>query len=265
MGHASSDARVDRAPDVRGLAEALRSAAARCVDGANQATVLYSGGLDSSLVAHLLNEIVPVQLLVIGTEGSQDRAAARAGAAMLSLPLEEVAVTRTDLDEALRRFPEELDGLREPLRSVDVALAIAFRHVAGPRVALGQGADELFYGYAHFRGLSPAAARQRAEVDWSLLEGQEWPRSLRISRVFGLDLVSPFLDAELVRYAWSLDPPGPGDSPKEALRAAARELGVPEPLASAPKRALQYGSGVHRLLQRGAEAAESIPSEGRRP
>jgi asparagine synthetase B (glutamine-hydrolysing) len=127
---------------------------------------------------------------------------------------------------------------------------VAFAPSDGPVVAVGQGADELFYGYAHSQGLSPASARDRAQRDWSILEGQEWPRAQRMARGYGLELRSPFVDPDVVRIARCLDPPGPGDLPKIALRRAAEELGLPGPLVRAPKRAMQYGSGIHRLAAR---------------
>jgi asparagine synthase (glutamine-hydrolysing) len=237
-------------PTTADLGSALRNAAAAGAVGASRATVLYSGGLDSSLIAHLLKPLVTVDLVVIGTDGSRDVEAARIGARLLGLPLQEVCVGRSDVERALRRFPEEFARLQEPLRSVDIALAIAFEHASGPRVGIGQGADELFFGYAHFRGLAPDEARQRAERDWTLLEDQEWPRALRMAGAFGLELVAPFLHPEVVRWARRLGPPGPGAAPKAFLRNAARDLGLPGPLVDAPKRALQYGSGVHRLVSR---------------
>lgn len=237
-------------PSVSPLATALRSAARRCVGSTQDVTVLYSGGLDSSLAAFLLAPVVPVRLLVLAAEGGKDLDAARAGAKLLGLPLREERVTETDLVQARGRFPEEFAGLGEPLLSVDLALAVGFSRVVGRTVVVGQGADELFYGYAHFRGLEPARARARAQEDWTLLEAQEWPRALRMTGAFDLDLRSPFVAPEIVEIARTLEPPEAEEPPKAALRRAARELGLPEPLAAAPKRALQYGSGIHRLVAR---------------
>jgi asparagine synthase (glutamine-hydrolysing) len=232
------------------LATALRSAAARCAASAPAVTVLFSGGLDSSLVAFLLKPFVPVRLLVIGVDGSKDPGSAREAASLLGLPLREALVTSRDLTATRDRFAAEIAGLPETLRSVNLALAVALDRSDEPVVAVGQGADELFYGYAHFRGLPAPEARARSRRDWDLLLNQEWPRAVRIAERLGREIRSPYLDPRVIALAQELEPPGPADPPKAELRRAARELGLPDALAAAPKRALQYGSGVERLLRR---------------
>jgi asparagine synthase (glutamine-hydrolysing) len=253
-------AEVGRGTSPSPLAVALRVAAARCAEGCERMVVLYSGGLDSSIVAYLLRPIVPVALTVLGTEGSRDLASARFGAYLLNLPLTEIPVGASDVEDALRRFPDEFAGLSEPLRSVDLALAAAFAQARGPRLAVGQGADELFFGYAHFRGLSPEDAQRRAGHDWAILESQEWPRARRMATAFGLELVSPFLDPGVVEVARGLAPPASSEPAKAELRRVALEIGLPAPLANAPKRALQYGSGVHRLVRQMDRAAGPDPA-----
>ncbi|MCI4360335.1 MAG: asparagine synthase-related protein [Thermoplasmata archaeon] len=243
---------VPSAADPEGLdplVSALRSAAAACVDPPEPVTVLYSGGLDSSLVAFLLKPVTRVGLLVIGTDGAKDPSDARRGAELLGLPLAVRKISLDDLQAVERRFAPDLAGLREPLRSVNFALALALEAAPEPRVVVGQGADELFYGYAHFRELAPTDAEARARRDWELLVDQEWPRALRLAARAGHALGSPYLDPEVVRVARRRPPPSLSEPPKHFLREAARALGVPEPLVRAPKRALQYGSGVHRLVR----------------
>ena len=228
---------------------------AECVGGSRSLTVLYSGGLDSSLVAWLAKPLTSVRLLVIGAAGSKDPAAARAGAGLLGLPLDEATIVAEDVARALTKFPDEFATLAEPLRSVDVALALALERAGDPRVLVGQGADELFYGYAHFRGLSSEAARARAMQDWRRLVEEEWPRAVRFAGAFAHEIRSPYLDPGVAAVAQELDPPPSGAAAKDELRRAAVRLGLPGPLAAAPKRALQYGSGVHRLLRRSRSPA----------
>ncbi|MCI4339730.1 MAG: asparagine synthase-related protein [Thermoplasmata archaeon] len=232
------------------LDAALRTAVADAVGASDRLSVLYSGGLDSSIVAFLAKPLTSVRLVVVGTSDARDPAAARRGAELLELPIIEEIVDGSDVDRVLDRFRDEFAGLSEPLRSVDAALAIALSRVADRVALVGQGADELFYGYAHFRGLTDADARARATSDLELLSQQEWPRAQRFARSYDREIRSPFLDGSLVRAAREFSPPSADHTPKSELRRAAARLGLPGPLVDAPKRALQYGSGVHRLLRR---------------
>lgn len=242
----------DGSADIRSLAAGLEAAVARSVAGGDRPVVLYSGGLDSSVLAWCLRARRPL-LATVGTVDAPDRVAARSGAHALGLPLVETTVSRSVIGAALRRWSDEVGPLREPLRSVVVTEAIALETAPPGRLVFGQGADELFHGYAHFRPLDPEAAARRAARDLALLVDQEWPRVERIARALGREAVAPFLDRgflqEVRRYPGSHRVPD-GAPTKPVLREVARALGLPPVLVDRPKRAMQYGSGVHRLVRR---------------
>jgi asparagine synthase (glutamine-hydrolysing) len=65
------------------------------------------------------------------------------------------------------------------------------------------------------------------------------------------ELAVPYLDTEVVAMGKSLpfEEKLDGKRNKIALRSAARALGVPESIAEHPKKAMQYGSGVSKLLR----------------
>ncbi|MGI0151967.1 MAG: asparagine synthase C-terminal domain-containing protein, partial [Thermoplasmata archaeon] len=135
---------------------------------------------------------------------------------------------------------------------VQLALDLAFERLHGRTVVLGQGADELFGGYARFDGIGPEPARELSARDLSRLLDRDWPETVERARGRSISLQAPYLDPG-VRSAVASVPAEElfgGTERKGFLRRIARAQGLPESMAGAPKKALQYGSGVSRELRR---------------
>lgn len=244
------------------LAEQWRTAIRRAVGGAPRLAVLYSGGVDSSLVATGAREWADVKLVTVGVHGCADLRAAEEGALLLELPWVHREVLPSDVNRVLSAERTTLAGASLASQSVLIGLAIALETSPESRVICGQGADELFLGYAHFQGLSPDATRARRSEDLRRLQNEDWPRSLSLARRPGRSLASPFLDLEFVEYALGIpvERLREGSGRKPLLRELALRSGVPVELVYRPKRAFQYGSGIQRLLrnrERGSDAPGS--------
>jgi asparagine synthase (glutamine-hydrolysing) len=153
------------------------------------------------------------------------------------------------MDDRLRSDTGEVS---RTMRGVLVAFALALARAPPGIVLCGQGADELFLGYAHFRGLSREAATARADSDLRQLVGRDWPRTQQIAQEMGRSVAAPFLHPDFVRAARSvpIESRLPHPVPKGFFRAWAAHRGVPEKIAGRPKRAVQFGSGVDRLIPR---------------
>lgn len=229
----------------------MTESALRCAAGADRLTVLYSGGLDSSLGAWLLRPLARVHLLCVATESGSDAPAARTGAELLGLPLTVVPIGDAELVRAFDRWKDELRTQPRHMWGVTLGTALALEASEARRVVCGQGADELFFGYAHARGLPADDVRRSGDRDLYRLVRTEWPRAQRIADALGRDLRSPFLDPSVIALARSRPAPylAEGELTKPGLRSFARQIGLPSELADRPKKAFQYGSGINRALR----------------
>jgi asparagine synthase (glutamine-hydrolysing) len=230
---------------------ALDSALTPVLASPEPVTLLFSGGVDSGLLAWELRSRPRVELLTVGLPGAADLAAARDSARLIGVAGREVEVVATEVDGAARRWASVLSEVGPVQRSVLVALAIAIAHARHPAVLCGQGADELFLGYAHFRGLAPSAAEHRSAADLQLLKGELGPRVDRIAASLRRTVVAPYLAPPFVEMAQTIPIEARADDgpPKGFFRRWAVHRGLPSEIAFRPKRALQYGSGVDRWLR----------------
>ncbi len=252
--------------DVRwgALDRALEAAVARAREGEARPTLLYSGGVDSSLLAHALPPGWRGELLAVGLPSARDLRAAAEGAAALGRPLRTVLLEPAEIARRAEAIEASFGPLPEPARSVQVALALAVEAALGGTVIVGQGADELFGGYAHFRGLGRAAAEARRRADLERLVEVDWPLSVRLSEASGKRLRAPYLDPEFLALARGLplEEVGPGGLTKPSFRRWAAHRGLPASIVERPKLAMQYGSGVRSAL--GVGGATAGPPEAPR-
>jgi asparagine synthase (glutamine-hydrolysing) len=213
--------------------------------------VLFSGGVDSALLAWELRRRPAVLLCTLGREGSPDLRAGRAGAERLGLPWEGLPVGPDEVRRAESRFGDELGGVSPVARTVLLTLAIAIAEASPPRLVCGQGVDELFLGYAHYRNLDAVEAEKRSREDLARLRATDWPRTQRIAESVGKAVIAPYLTASFEECARNVPTHLrlPGDLPKRFFREWAVGRGLPVGMADRPKKAVQYGSGVDSLVR----------------
>jgi len=247
VGLTHSEERILRSELDAAFEEALRPL--RAPGGA--LGILFSGGVDSSLLAFELRSRPELTLCTMGRDGAPDLKAGQEGATRLGLPWEPNVIGELEVAAAESRFASELVGLPPVSRTVLLGLAVAITGARPSRLVCGQGADELFLGYAHYRGLSADEASMRAQEDLDRLLATDWPRTLRIGEKAGKTLFAPYLSATFVRAARAVptDSRIPREMPKRYFREWALARGLPAELALRPKKALQYGTGVAALVR----------------
>lgn len=212
--------------------------------------------VDSALLAARLD----APLYVAGFEGSHDIEAARSAAALLDRELTVVEFDHADLERAVPRIARATGRTNAMDVQIALPLFLTAERVAADgydRLVVGQGADELFGGYAkvanapddHRIEADTVRGAQR-EVIATLPEQLE--RDVLALRGAGVDPVAPLLSDGVVEMALGLvgDQLVRGeDDRKWALRRAASEW-LPDEIARRDKKAVQYGTYAARELDR---------------
>ena len=239
------------------LAEAVET---RC-KGIFRAALGFSGGIDSSLLAHYLDKTgVDVDLICVGMEGSTEFEAAEQAAESLGLPIRLESYSIQDVEEDL---DDVLWSVEEPdPMKVGVALPIHWSAKSatgsGHRVFFsGNGSDELFGGYHKYvREYAESGETVRETMYGDVVASHEvnYERDHKICSDAGLELRLPFADLRVVEFGLSLPlelklPKDPASPRKLILRALAEKLGFPEEIVNRRKRAVQYSTGVNKALR----------------
>ncbi|MFB1063997.1 asparagine synthase C-terminal domain-containing protein [Natrinema sp. H-ect4] len=240
------------------LEGAIETATAGVRQDDRDIAVAFSGGVDSALVAELLD----APLYVVGFSDSHDVAAARTAADAMGRDLTVVDLEPADLERAV----PEIARATGRTNAMDVQIALPL-YLVGERVAadgfdalaVGQGADELFGGYEKVVRLDH---RVEAETVRGAVREQirslpnQLPRDVLTIEATGLEPVAPFLHDAVVEAALRLPDEllADADERKRGFRRVA-DRHLPAEVASRDKKAVQYGSLVARELDRLARQA----------
>lgn len=222
--------------------------------------VFLSGGLDSSLIATVMRRHVPeLHSFAVGLPGSGDLARAREVAAVLGTRHHEVVIEEGDLDAVLEDVIWHLESWDPDL--VRSALPCWFVSQAAARqvkvVLTGEGADELFAGYAYHRAYEGGRLHGELRRSIAHLHQVNLQRVDRMSMAHGLEARVPFLDTRFVELALAI-PAGlkiARGFDKFILRTAAARLLPPE-VAWRSKAQFDHGTGVADALTRVFGGAE---------
>lgn len=246
---------------VEAYRKALVDAMEKRVQDFQRIGIIFSGGIDSVLIAYLAAKMVPEVICYTGgVTGSSDIVYARQIADRLGLKLK---VCELDQEGVERLIPEVMNVIEDSnAGQVEVALpvycAVKLAHEDGIKVMLtGQGADELFGGYSWYAKVVEKEGykmlRRHMIEDLLLLYKETLEREDKITMAHSIELREPFLDPEVIKVALAtslrLNVRGGGDTfGKHVHRKVAETLGIPGDIAYRIKEAAQHGSGMHGML-----------------
>jgi len=232
--------------------------------------VLFSGGVDSTFVCHVLwKNAIPFTCYTIGfkdpkTKEPEDIIEARKVAAAYGWQHKERVLDLEELRPIVEETSRMLGDAANPV-SVGVGTVI----VAAAQLAAqdkcktffgGLGSEEIFAGYhrhgkAHARG-----AGQLDDEAWrglSAMYERDLVRDSRIAAALGIRVHTPFLEPTVIIYAMRMLEEAKIKSgvKKYVLRKMAEAWGMPHDYAFRPRRAAQYGSRLHKTIDRLASRA----------
>ncbi len=246
--------------DPEAAVAAVRDAVVESIDAVDgKPAIGFSGGIDSSMLAARLDG----PLYVGGFEESHDIEAARSAAEALGRELRVVEFSHADIERSV----PELVAATGRTNPMDLQIALPLYLVAEAaaadghdRFALGQGADELFGGYAKVAN-APDDGRVEAETVRAAAREtietlpQQLERDVLALRAAGVEPVVPLLSDRVVDAALRVPESllVSGDERKVALRRAAEFL--PPEIRDRDKKAVQYGSLLAREFDRLARQA----------
>jgi asparagine synthase (glutamine-hydrolysing) len=221
--------------------------------------IAFSGGVDSTLLAKLVKDLEhDMHLLTVGFADSHDINFAKEVNQILNFP-------HSILEIRPENFKETSDKIHQIIKSDNLSWnenSIAFYYVAElaqknglKTVVTANGIDELFCGYNSYREAIEAGEDEVVKMMNEKLENEK-KMMIAINAVtaeFGVKIIQPFLLPNFIEYAKKIPISekirGPDDMKrKHVIRDLAMDYGIPEVAAQKQKKALQYGSQIHKSL-----------------
>ena len=221
--------------------------------------VAFSGGVDSTLVSKICSDLnYDITLLTIGFSESHDILFAKQVNEILNFPHH---VLEIDPDT----FADVSSKIHQKINTDNLSWnenCIAFYYVSKLAKSLGldtvvtaNGIDELFCGYNAYREAFSEGESKINQIMTEKLDNElKMMKAVNlIASEFDVKILQPLLYSEFIDYAKTIplsEKIHASDDlyRKHIIRKLAKSIGVPEVSYNKRKKALQYGSKIHKTL-----------------
>ena len=221
--------------------------------------IAYSGGVDSTLISKMCKDMnYDITLLTIGFSESHDILFAKEVNEQLNYSHHVLEIDPKD-------FPSISSSIHEKIKTDNLSWnenCIAFYYVSKlaksldiDTVITANGIDELFCGYNAYREAYSGGEPKINEVMDSKLDNElKMMKAVNmIASEFGVKILQPLLSSKFIEFAKTIPISEKIlDSEdlyrKHIIRKLASYVDVPEISCTKRKKALQYGSKIHKAL-----------------
>jgi len=221
--------------------------------------IAFSGGVDSTLISKICSNLgYDIVLLTIGFPESHDILFANEVNKYLKLAHHILEIDSTS-------FQNTVAKIKQTIKTDNLSWnenCIAFYYVSKLAKSLGidvvvtaNGIDELFCGYNAYRLVISEGESKILEVMNSKIENEiKMMKAVnQIASEFSIRIIQPLLSSDFIEFAKTIPVCEKiHDSEdllrKHIIRKLASEIGVPEISYTKRKKALQYGSKIHKAF-----------------
>ena len=221
--------------------------------------IAFSGGVDSTLISKICSDMnYNITLLTIGFAESHDILFAKEVNEQLNYPHHVLEIDS-------ETFPDISLKIQQTIKTENLSWnenCIAFHYVSKlaksldlDTVITANGIDELFCGYNAYREAFSEGESKIHEVMISKLDNElKMMKAVNlIASEFGVKIIQPLLSSNFIEYAKTIPLSEKiHDSDdlyrKHIIRKLASQINVPEISCTKRKKALQYGSKIHKAL-----------------
>ncbi len=247
------------------LDDLFREAVRRAVP--RHSGIAFSGGLDSTLVAEVArSEDLEPELISVGLKGQPELEHAEKTAKSFGIHANVRELSSSEILDSLHDLVRTIETADPVIVGISVPIYFACqkaREMGLSYVAVGQLSDELFGGYGKFEdiALQEGIDNLGREMFNSVVaaSAKDFDPGDKLAVAAGLELCCPFAYLPLVKYALKLPASlrvklADGKvTRKYILRRLAARLNLPDSVVDRPKKAVQYSSGVQKVLLKEAK------------
>ena len=219
----------------------------------------FSGGVDSTLMSKICIDLgYSVTLLTIGFPESHDVSFSKEVNKHLNYKHEILEIDLETFSNISSQVHKKIDT--ENLSWNENCIAFYYvsklaKHLEIKTVITANGIDELFCGYNAYREVFSQGESKISQLMNSKLENElKMMKAVNlIASEFNVNVIQPLLSQNFINYAKTIPLSEKILSSedlyrKHIIRKLAKEIGVPEISHSKRKKALQYGSKIHKFL-----------------